>query len=88
MDPDRVGTIEHQYFSDLSKLFPIYMDPDRVGTTRRRLDGTENHRFPIYMDPDRVGTEGEPIEVLAYIIVSNLYGSRQSRDPGTVRGTG
>ena len=36
--------------------------------------------FPIYMDPDRVGTWNKEKSLFEKYIVSNLYGSRQSRD--------
>ena len=60
--------------------FPIYMDPDRVGTKKAMERVLEERKFPIYMDPDRVGTRMTNGRYEGTSQVSNLYGSRQSRD--------
>ena len=62
------------------QLFPIYMDPDRVGTSFKVEPGEGQRKFPIYMDPDRVGTREIGYPCCLVDPVSNLYGSRQSRD--------
>ena len=56
------------------------MDPDRVGTTNFGIPVGFSIAFPIYMDPDRVGTQAARQQALKAKEVSNLYGSRQSRD--------
>ncbi len=62
-------------------LFPIYGDPYKVGTTSTpHYPAGKNGWFPIYGDPYKVGTAVSPDRRDYFELVSNLWGSLQSRD--------
>ena len=55
------------------------MDPDRVGTLREVVYNPQNNSFQFIWIPTESGQEARA-KVLKALKVSNLYGSRQSRD--------
>ena len=60
--------------------FPIYMDPDRVGTTGDLKLYLTGLGFQFIWIPTESGLTGKTLQVFGDNYVSNLYGSRQSRD--------
>ena len=81
MDPDRVGTpFRYLLVMEDECMFPIYMDPDRVGTPPLWLKQSQtNPGFQFIWIPTESGHFGD-LTMPTRPVVSNLYGSRQSRD--------
>jgi len=71
---------ERYQLSDKRGGFQFIWIPTESGLVTKYLGNSLPGAFPIYMDPDRVGTHTQRSKFTLPRVVSNLYGSRQSRD--------